>query len=250
MTTEGLSIRPLRCGVLRSDAAGFVEGMAGDLDLQVWAFVVHHPGGTVLFDTGMHPDVRDDARGHLGGVADLFRIEYTEDDDVHARLVGVGVDPTTIDRVVCSHLHFDHAGGTSLVGDARIVVQRREWEHARDEEGSGYAHADWDTGQDLELVDGEHDLFGDGRVVCLPTFGHTPGHQSLLVRLDTGDVLLTADACYLRASLEAMALPAFGWDLDRQRAVLRDLARREATGTTLVFGHDPVLPALLGEHGP
>lgn len=227
--------------MLSAEADAFVEGMAGDVDLQVWAFAISHRQGTVLFDTGMHPAVRDDAGDHVGSVARLFRIDYTHRDDIEAQLTAAEVDPASIERVVCSHLHFDHAGGNSLLPDARIVVQRREWEHARGEEGGGYAHADWDTGQDLELVDGEYDVFGDGRVVCLPTFGHTPGHQSLLVRLDGGDLLLTADACYLRASLEALALPAFGWDLDRQREVIRDFARREAAGTTLVFGHDAVL---------
>jgi glyoxylase-like metal-dependent hydrolase (beta-lactamase superfamily II) len=227
--------------VLSAAAEAFVEGMTGDVDLQVWAFVIEHPQGTVLFDTGMHPAIRADANDHIGGVADLFRITYGPDDDVHAQLTSARIEPTSIDRIVCSHLHFDHAGGNSLVPDARVVVQRREWEHARGEEGMGYTHDDWDTGQDLELVDGKHDLFGDGRVMCVPTYGHTPGHQSLLVRLDDGDLLLTADACYLRASLVALSLPAFGWDLERQRGVMQDFARREAAGTTLVFGHDPVL---------
>jgi glyoxylase-like metal-dependent hydrolase (beta-lactamase superfamily II) len=241
MAPTQLRIQALRCGVLSAQADAFVEGMAGDVDLQVWAFLIQHPKGTVLFDTGMHPAIRESARDHIGGVADLFRITYGGDDDIRAQLTKAGVDPASIDRVVCSHLHFDHAGGNSLLPDARVVVQQREWEHARHEEGGGYAHGDWDTGQDLELVDGEHDLFGDLRVVCVPTYGHTPGHQSLLVRLGGGELLLTADACYLRASLEALAVPAFGWDLDRQREVMRDFARLEAAGTALVFGHDPVL---------
>ena len=241
MTGDGVWVQPLRCGVLTAPAEAFVEGMAGDAALQVWAFVIGHPNGTVLFDTGMHPALRTDAKSHICGVADLFQIDFGADDDVSTQIENAGVDITAIDRVVCSHLHFDHAGGNTLLPDARVVVQRREWDHARDEEGSGYAHADWDTGQDLELIDGEHDLFGDGRVVCMPTYGHTPGHQSLLVRHDDCDLLLTADACYLRASLEALALPAFGWDLDRQRDVLREFARLEAAGTTLVFGHDPVI---------
>ena len=53
----------------------------------------------------------------------------------------------------------------------------------------------------VQKINGEHDLFGDGRIVTIPTFGHTPGHQSLKVRLDSGDIILTADACYLKESL-------------------------------------------------
>lgn len=241
MTSNDVWIQPLRCGVISAAAEGFVAGMAGDVSLQVWAFVVGHPDGLVLFDTGMHPAIGVDPRAHIGPVADLFRLDFGETDHVDTQLAQAQIDADDITRVVCSHLHFDHAGGNGLLPDVPVVVQQREWEHARHEDGGAYTRADWDTGQDLELVDGEHDLFGDGRVVCVPTYGHTPGHQSLAVRLRGGDVLLTADACYLRASLERLALPAFGWDLDRQRDVLGDFARLEAGGTTLVFGHDPDL---------
>ena len=237
-----MRVTALECGVLRAPGEAFVAGLDGSVDLAVWAFLVEHPRGTVLFDTGMHPSIRDDAHGRLGGLADLFTIEYGPDDDVASRLEQAEVAPDDVSVIIGSHLHFDHAGGNALVADARLVLQRREWEHARTEDdGGGYVAADLDTGHDVQLVDGEHDVFGDGRVVCVPTFGHTPGHQSLRLRLDDGDLLLTADACYLRRSLEARALPAFGWDLDLQRDVLERFAAHEAAGASLVFGHDPVL---------
>ncbi len=245
MSGAPVRVRPLRCGSLRAAGEAFVAGWTGSIDLQVWAFLIEHPSGTVLFDAGMHPVLRDDAEAHLGPMARAFGISYEADDDVASRVAACDVDPASIDRVVCSHLHFDHAGGCGLLPSARLVVQRREWDHAP-AGGGGYVEADWATGQDAELIDGEHDLFGDGLVRCVPTFGHTPGHQSLLVRTGDRELLLTADACYLRASLERMALPAFGWDLEAQRQVLRRFAAMEAAGTVLVFGHDPVLPAAAG----
>lgn len=63
------------------------------------------------------------------------------------------------------------------------------------------------------------------------------------MRADGGDLLLTSDSCYLRASLEQRALPMFGWDLELQASILDELAAMEAAGTTLIFGHDPVLSA-------
>lgn len=243
MAEPPVTVIPLRCGVLRAPADGFLAGAEGTLDLQVWSFLIQHPVGTVLFDTGMHPVIQDDPAARLGGLAGLFEIHYEPGEEIAERVAEAGVDPAAVDIIVSSHLHFDHAGGNDTIGDVPVVVQRVEWEHARHEDDGGYVPADWDTGQHLELVDGDHDLFNDGRVVCIPTAGHTPGHQSLLVRLDDGDVLLTADACYLGASLEQLALPVFGWDLDRQREVLKRFAHMEASGTTLVFGHDPVLSA-------
>jgi hypothetical protein len=69
----------------------------------------------------------------------------------------------------------------------------------------GYNSRDFDLGHNLRLVDGEHDVFGDGSVVCLPTPGHTAGHQSLRVRLDSGDVVLAADACYFCPAMSPTA---------------------------------------------
>ena len=198
MAADEIRIHPLRCGTLSAAGEAFVAGAEGVLDLQVWSFLVEHPSGPLLFDTGMHPQLRSDAKGRIGGLADLFEIRYGDDEDVVSRVGSAGVDPASVPVIVASHLHFDHVGGNELLPDARVVVQRREWEHARRGDDGAYVPADLALGHDLELVDGEHDLFGDGRVICVPTYGHTPGHQSLLVRLAEGDVLLTADACYLR----------------------------------------------------
>ena len=102
-----------------------------------------------------------------------------------------------------------------------------------------YDPRDYDLGHARRLVDGEHDLFGDGSVICVPTHGHTPGHQSLRVRLASGDVVLTADACYLRRALDAMQLPPVVHDRDAMLASYRRLRALEAAGARLYFGHDP-----------
>ena len=94
-------------------------------------------------------------------------------------------------------------------------------------------------------VDGEHDLFGDGSVVCIPTYGHTPGHQSLRVRLDTGEVVLAADACYLRQTLEALHLPSLYVDAEAMLDSLRMLRKLRDGGARIFFGHDPELWATL-----
>ena len=159
----------------------------------------------MLFDTGLHPDLRHDPHARLGFLADVFGTELGDGDVVGARLAAHGVAADRLRHVVLSHLHFDHAGGLASLPNARVIVQRRDWEAGHDPDlagALGFATQDFDHGHDVLLVDGEHDLFGDGRVVCLPTHGHTPGHQSLRVRLDGGDVVLTADACYLKRTLE------------------------------------------------
>jgi glyoxylase-like metal-dependent hydrolase (beta-lactamase superfamily II) len=94
---------------------------------------------------------------------------------------------------------------------------------------------DFELGHDRQELEGEHDLFGDGSVMVVPTPGHTAGHQSLLVE---GRLLLTGDACYCRLALDLDQPPGFGHDIDRQRETFAWLRDQEATGAQLVFSHD------------
>jgi glyoxylase-like metal-dependent hydrolase (beta-lactamase superfamily II) len=91
----------------------------------------------------------------------------------------------------------------------------------------------------LHLLDGEHDMFGDGSVVCLPTYGHTPGHQSLRLRLDSGEVVLAADACYFCQTLRKRRLPRNMYDRAAMLASLDRLEALEKSGARIYFGHDP-----------
>ncbi|MEW6272705.1 MAG: N-acyl homoserine lactonase family protein [Thermodesulfobacteriota bacterium] len=230
------------CGWLTGPTGLFLDGEHGRLRVPVPAFLIEHPRGNVLFDTGMSPDVQRDPHARLGFLADVFAVEFQPGEEVAARLAARDVDPQRIGHVVLSHLHFDHVGGLSTIPNARVVVQRRDWEAGHDADLAAsltFARNDFDHGHDVQLVDGEHDLFGDGRVVCLPTYGHTPGHQSLRVRLDSGDVVLTADACYLRRTLEADHLPPQPWDREAMLASLRRLRALRDAGARVVYGHDP-----------
>lgn len=230
------------CGWLEASLELFLCGEPGRLRVPVPSYLIEHPKGRVVFDTGLHPTTQTDADARLGYLAKIFQVEYRAGEELPARLEETDTAPDRVDLMVNSHLHFDHAGGNELLPNARWVVQRREWEAARDPdvgEAAGLHAIDWDHGHDKLLADGELDVFGDGSVVCLPTWGHTPGHQSLRVELASGPVILAGDACYLRRSLEELLLPPIVHDEAEMRASmerLRDLQRR---GAQIYFGHDP-----------
>ena len=90
-------------------------------------------------------------------------------------------------------------------------------------------------------LEGEHDVFGDGSVLLIPTFGHTPGHQSLVLRMGKGaTVALTADACYTQENMDRDILPTIVWDTEEMSRSLGTLRRlRDAQGARVFFGHDP-----------
>lgn len=240
--SSGLRLYAMTCGWLSSDLDMMLSGRKGTIRFPVPTYLIEHPKGRVLFDTGLHPESMHDAHGRLGKLADSFRIHFRPGEDVKSRLEQLDIDAGRIDYVINSHLHFDHAGGNELVPNARIIVQEREWEAGKLPEtiqANGYNPEDYEHGHLVRRINGEFDLFGDGSVVTIPTFGHTPGHQSLKLKLSRGEVILAADACYFRESLENLHLPSLVYDRARMLDSLLVLRELQRNGARIYYGHDP-----------
>lgn len=232
----------LTCGWLEGELGYLMEGGEGRIDLPIPAYLIEHPKATILFDTGMHPDCQLNPEARVGRrAAQLFSFNYHPGEEISARLEAIGRDPARIDLLVNSHFHFDHVGGNALVPNATMIVQRREWEAGMDPDIAarrGFNRRDFDLGHKLTLIDGEYDVFGDSSVVCLPTYGHTPGHQSLKLRLSSGEIVLAADSCYFCRTLRERRLPQNVYDREAMHASLDRLARLEKSGARIFFGHD------------
>ena len=236
-----VQITPMVCGWLEMELRSILAKQPGRVKIPIPSFLIEHPKGRVIFDTGLHRELQTSS-DRIGELAKTFQVHYRPGEELGARLRAHQIEPERIDYLINSHLHFDHVGGNADVPNAKLIIQRPEWEAAADPElvrRNGYNRADFDLGHQLQLIDGEHDLFGDGTVVCIPTHGHTAGHQSLRVRLDNGEVVLTADSCYMRKVLEDMVLPPFAHDFDAMRQVIERFRAMERAGTRLIFGHDP-----------
>lgn len=235
-----MKLIPLEIGRLTASLT-IITGEDDIATLPIPSWLIEHPQGLVLFDTGLHPDLQH-STDRIGRSARFFQPDFPAGEELGARLTAAGVRPSDITHIIFSHLHFDHVGGTAEIPDARIVVQGDEWTAGNDPrliEKGAYMPDDYVLGHDVQTITGLHDLFGDGTVVCVPTPGHTIGHQSLRVELESGPVVLTGDCIYFDHMLAEMRVPNFGYDTDQQRASMLELQRlRDDEGCRLLYGHD------------
>ncbi len=195
-------------------------------------YLIEHANGTLLWETG----VPDSVAAHPDGILAPTRvITWFRDRTLEAQLETLGVSTDAITHLAFSHTHGDHVGNVAMFPTARLLIQRPEHELVQ-RTSPGMIHPQ----QVLELLEGDHDVFGDGSVVILSTPGHTPGHQSLLVRLPrTGPVILSGDLVHFQYMWENRAVPSFNFDVEQSRAsmdrVAQLLAEHEAQ---LWIGHD------------
>jgi len=238
-----MKMHVLSGGRLRMKRRVYIAEAASDetIDLPVLCFLLRHPRGNVLFDTGCHPDAATDAEGRWGGMAKMMKLVSPADENLITGLGTLGIDVDDIDLVVNSHFHTDHCGCNAFFSRATVVCHARELEDARAPGAlkAGFLDADWKHPNRFDTMESQRDLFGDGRVVLLPLPGHTAGSIGALVALErSGRFLLASDAVALRANLERDECPRQTWNPDLARQSMAEIRRLETGGACVVFGHD------------
>ena len=214
------------------------------IEMVVPTFLIEHPKGLVLFDTGCNLKVAQDFVEYLGPLGKVMDIKYSRDLVVDEQLKQHGYQPSQVNHVVLSHGHFDHAGGLAMFPDAQCYAMKGELRYALwPEPGSlGFIFDDIAPARNFKWTepDADLDLFGDGSVLMMKTPGHTPGECSLMVRLKNETILLTGDTLHIRAQLKTLsALPG---DFDQQQAAqsVKKLAEIERSGQArLWINHAP-----------
>jgi glyoxylase-like metal-dependent hydrolase (beta-lactamase superfamily II) len=210
-------------------------------DVPVSCILLRHGQGNVLFDTGCHPAVAENAEAHWGGLAKVMKPVMAPGDNVITALGGIGLSCDDIDVVVCSHLHADHCGCNTFFQRATFMIHASEVEAARapNAEAAGYIAGEWEQPAPMDAIDGQRDLFGDGRIVLLPLPGHTPGTTGALAALDrSGTFLLASDTVSMRSTLDTGIIPRNTWNADTLEKSLAEVRRIEAGGATVLCGHD------------
>jgi N-acyl homoserine lactone hydrolase len=171
-------------------------------------YLVRHPKGILLWDTGL-PDQLATSKDGMNDPA--LGIHMTVPVRLADQLQQLHLRPADIAYIAFSHFHSDHTGNAGLFSASTWIVNKTELAYAQRVPaplGVDPAIAEETKGAKLQLIDGDYDVFGDGSVRILKTPGHTPGHQSLEVRLKhTGVILLTGDLYHMRESREYRYVP-------------------------------------------
>ena len=211
------------------------------IELPVSSALLRHGQANVLFDTGCHPDVPENPESRWGGLARLMMPIMQPGEHVLTGLAGLGLAPDDIDVVINSHLHPDHCGCNAFFRKATFMCHAEELAAARapSAEASGYLAAEWDLPMPVDAIEGQRDVFGDGRIVLVPLPGHTPGSVGALTQLDkSGTFLLAGDTVSLRETLDTSVIPRNTWNADALANSLDEVRRIEASGATIICSHD------------
>jgi glyoxylase-like metal-dependent hydrolase (beta-lactamase superfamily II) len=241
----------LDCGTLDvADTGRFRlkrEEVATD-KLSVACYLVVHPRGTLVWDTGAVPD----ASVKPGNVPTRTRIALPNNQErfvtiarpLASQLTAAGYAPAAITHLALSHYHYDHTANSNLFAKATWLVRRVE----RDAMFSATppdlvqpsSYSGLKTAKTVFIETDEYDVFGDGSVVLKLAPGHTPGHQVILIRLPrTGPVLLSGDLYHYPQERTLKRVPTFEFD-ETQTAAARDTIDQflKKTGAALWIQHD------------
>ncbi|GAA4042679.1 N-acyl homoserine lactonase family protein [Parerythrobacter jejuensis] len=229
----GVLVYAFTCGYITLPTTYFIAGGEGKTKVPACSFLIDHPDGLAVFDTGFS-DRFVGLEDGLGKIVDM-----PEEHPIAVRLEALDVDPGAVQWIINSHLHLDHAGGNRMLPNATVIVQEQEWDFGFAGEDGAYSTQDFDIGQTVKKVRGEHDVFGDGSVTVFPTPGHTPGHQSARIRTATGEAVLAGDCCNFRRSLDEMKMPENVYNADHYRGSLESLSSLRRAGARIFYGHDP-----------
>jgi N-acyl homoserine lactone hydrolase len=228
-----VTLTRLECGSGFNDSRRFSDTFAytdPKIPFTFSCYVIKHGSDYMVWDTGYLP----------GSVPNATNKPLAE------LLAQMNVKPEQVKFVGISHFHADHTGQLDTVPNATLLIGQKEWDALtapKPMAGAnvvGFKH--WiSEGGKVEPQAADKDVFGDGTVMIFRTPGHTPGHQSLLVRLkDKGPVILLGDAAHFHENYESNGVPSFNYDraetiasLERIKGMAKNLK------ATVIIQHDP-----------
>jgi N-acyl homoserine lactone hydrolase len=236
-----------KTGVERLYVLNCGEGTAGDIsrwspgvnvgksmDFINSCYLIKHSQGWLLWDTGLADAIAAMPEGQRP--SDPRAIHWRRPKTLAAQIEQLGVKPSDIKYVSVSHSHPDHIGNVAMFPQSMLLVQKAEYDWPAP------AGPRFKPELPVTKLEGDHDVFGDGSVTIIATPGHTPGHQSLLVKLPkTGALLLSGDAVHFKENWDNRRVPEFNSNKEQSSVSMQRIADIMAKeNAQLWINHDKV----------
>lgn len=232
------------CGVNRTTdlsrwSPGYNVGKAWEFSDN--CYLIRHAKGLMLWDSGLSDAIAAIPNGVSGAGGAL---NSTVPKTLASQLAQIGIAPAQVTHLAFSHTHSDHVGNANYFTAATLFIQEAEYNAAFGPDAAkfGFNPALYDKLRASPLVklNGDHDVFGDGSVTIISTPGHTPGHQSLLVRLPkTGAVVLSGDMVHFQENWDMRRVPGMNFSKDQSAQTMEKVAAvLTANNAKLWINHD------------
>jgi N-acyl homoserine lactone hydrolase len=217
------------------------ENVGRSIEFSSSCWLIKHGSEWLLWDAGVPESAHNDPRG-WSTLPKL--IVYHLDRTLTDQLAEIGLNPGDITRVAISHTHGDHIGNVAMFANATILMQQAEHSWINSPNGPNdnvnqlmaLARQLLGTPKNLQLIDGAADVFGDGSVTLVPTPGHTPGHQSLLVNLKNfGFIILSGDVVHSEENFERNIVPSLNTNKQDSLASMEKIRQLIATYKATLF---------------
>lgn len=252
-TTAPLTLQVFDCGEVEvRDISLFSPGVDEGVkkNLVDSCYLIQHPKGNLIWDTGITDAVGEEGVEVFGG-----KLKLTVTNPLSAQLAAINIKPTDIQFMGISHFHGDHTGNANLFNTAQLFIQQAEYDAAfgPTPEKFGFNAASYNQidKTKIAILNGDHDVFGDGSVIIKPAPGHTPGHQMLLVNLaNEGPIMLSGDLYHFTKNRVHKRVPSFNFDKEQTLETMQHIEEFvKESGAQLWIQHDKEQNATI-KHSP
>lgn len=226
--------------------------------MPIYCWLIEHPEGLILVDTGETAAIYQDGYLPKGGLYHkVVETRIKEEEEIPYQLAKLGYQPKDISTIIFTHLHGDHIGGLKHFQHCQIFVSESEYQMAISKKGpnNGYFSKNWPSWFQPSLIKYSHGAEGnfnnsqqitrDGKVVVIPTPGHSVGHQSILVKQTNHTTFIAGDLTYNEQTLQQKIPDTVLMNKMAQHTVEQVYQYTTNTPTVYLSSHDWNAPDIL-----
>lgn len=234
---------------------GLFRGNDKKIDLPVSCYLIEHPRGRVLIDSGWHSKYVTEKPHRFFGLLDQISTPIIQEgESIDCQLEKMGLKPSDIDYLFFSHMDFDHTSGLALLCGIRSIQASEEEISDSKKYFFRYVKTNWDFAdvkpfrydkKGIGPVGKSYDVFGDGSILLVNTPGHTHGLFSAVIKNNGKYVVLAGDTVYTQKSIQNKLIPGFTVDAKLAKKSLEWICECAADANCILVAanHDPAIEA-------